>query len=125
MKCDYCGSAPELVTGAEVYPHLPKLRDKWIWRCQPCKARVGCHPGTQVPLGRLANAELREAKQAAHAAFDPVWKDGHMKRGQAYSWLAERLGIHGKDCHIGMMNEEQCRRVVELCKATKWGKQGS
>ena len=90
-----------------------------IWRCVPCKAWVGCHKGTKKPLGRLADAELRKAKIAAHAAFDWRWKHGAMSRGQAYKWLAESMGLTQEETHIGAFDLDQCRRVVELCRARK------
>ncbi|WP_448952181.1 zinc-finger-containing protein [Labrys neptuniae] len=121
--CDYCQTMSELVTGADIYQHRPDLKDKRLYRCEPCGAWVGCHPGTLKPLGRLANAELRAAKQRAHAAFDPLWKakmlrEGikqHEARGAAYLWLAAELGIPGDDCHIGMFDVATCQRVVEIC----------
>jgi hypothetical protein len=76
---------------------------------------VGCHKGTTLPLGRLANAELRKAKMDAHAAFDPMWRNGAMSRGRAYGWLAKQLGIDKKRCHIGYFSLEECRRVMEVC----------
>lgn len=95
-----------------------------IWVCAPCEAWVGCHPNG-APLGRLANKALRQAKQAAHAAFDPLVtgkmrRDGVTKnhaRGSAYKWLAGQLGIDRKDCHIGMFDEATCERVVAICSA--------
>lgn len=53
---------------------------------------------------------------AAHAAFDPIWKSGQKKRGSAYAWLCDRLGIDKKDCHIGMFDVDMCKRVVAACK---------
>lgn len=114
VLCDYCGQPAPLVTGRDVYPHRPDLGRKWFYICLPCGAWVGCHPGTTNPLGRLANAELRAAKMAAHAAFDPLWKSGRMKRGQAYGWLAGKLGIAKNECHIGMFDADRCRRVVAV-----------
>lgn len=124
--CDYCGASAERVTGREVYPHLPDLAGNVIYRCLPCGASVGCHHGTDRPLGRLANAALRRAKRDAHAAFDPLWKAKMRRdvcskkkaRGAGYAWLAEQLGIDQSRCHIGMMDEETCRRVVEVC--SRW-----
>jgi hypothetical protein len=114
--CPYCNAKAALVTGKELYPFRADLHDKKFYRCSPCQAHVGCHPGTLNPLGRLANAELRRAKMAAHEAFDPLWKSGQRKRASAYAWLAERLGIDKKDCHIGLMDIDMCRRVVEVCR---------
>jgi hypothetical protein len=123
--CAYCGVASEQVTGADIYPHRPDLAGRIIYRCTPCKAWVGCHPNTANPLGRLANAELRLAKVAAHAAFDPFWKAKALKegipkrtaRGLGYQWLAKELGIDQADCHVGMFDVFQCNRVVEICNA--------
>lgn len=127
VVCPYCDRPARLVTGADIYTHRPDLIDKKFWKCPgTCDAWVGCHPeskrdgqdGTH-PLGRLANAELRRAKQAAHAAFDPLWRSGAMKRKDAYKWLAETLGIARQNCHIGMMDVDRCRAVVAVVKAHK------
>lgn len=123
--CPYCDQPAWLVPGIVIYPRGgPALRNKQYWRCAPCDAYVGCHDGTERPLGRLANAELRQAKQEAHAAFDPLWqakmrRDGCSKgkaRGAGYKWLADQLGIERRRCHIGMLDVDQCRRVVDICR---------
>lgn len=93
------------------------------WTCTPCAAWVGCHPGTEKPLGGLANAVLRVAKQAAHAAFDPLWQQKMAREGvpkwkarhAGYRWLSDQLGIPFKETHIGLFDLAQCRRVVEVC----------
>ncbi|MBG0871435.1 hypothetical protein H0X91_15795 [Burkholderia sp. 9777_1386] len=113
--CPYCNCESRKATGTDIYPHRPDLRKKVFYQCVPCDAHVGCHPGTEKPLGRLADAELRAAKMAAHAAFDPLWKSGERSRGVAYAWLARRLGIAKNACHIGMFDLVTCRKVVDLC----------
>lgn len=122
VACDYCGKPTVPMTGQQLYPHLPRLAMKGFYVCQPCDARVGTHPGTWQPLGRLANARLRRAKQLAHAAFDPLWEvnvgPGTSKRRAreaGYVWLAEQLGLNRDDCHIGMFDIAQCEAVVRLC----------
>lgn len=124
MICPYCNNPAQLVGGDTIYPYRPDLARLRFWACLPCDARVGCHGGSTRPLGRLANAELRQAKMEAHAAFDPLWKfhtfrNGYqtMTRNAAYGWLAGQLGINRADCHIGMFDVAQCRRVVEVCQA--------
>ena len=118
-QCPYCGKQSALVHGDVIYQHRPDLNEKWFYLCYPCDAYVGCHPGTTKPLGRLANADLRKAKRAAHAAFDQLWRDNKKKRKAAYTWLAEQLGIDVNDCHIGEFDVETCRRVVEACNKTE------
>ena len=121
VVCPYCSATARKVFGSVIYPHRTDLYSKVFYLCKPCNAYVGCHPGTSNPLGRLANAELRRAKSAAHAAFDPLWRKGAMSRSAAYSWLAESLTLKAKDCHIGMFDEELCQRTVDLCIARDIG----
>ena len=86
-----------------------------LWLCNPCQAWVGCHADT-TPLGRLANKELRRLKVRAHTAFDVLWKSGHMSRGGAYAWLADRMEVTKDQCHIGLFNEAQCLLVETVCR---------
>lgn len=65
-----------------------------------------------MPLGRLANAELRALKQKAHTVFDRVWKENLTTRKSAYALLAARLGIKNSACHIGMFDLELCKRTI-------------
>lgn len=61
----------------------------------------------------LAAPETHEARQRAHAAFDPLWKGKGrvLSRAQAYKRLAEELGIARRDCHISLMDEATASRV--------------
>lgn len=130
--CPYCGLFSVLVKGDVIYPHRPDLYQLNFYQCAPCDAYVGCHKtgDWKKPLGRLANAELRQAKSAAHAAFDPVWQQRFeikrasdpaytksMARGGRYKKLAQLMGIPKSECHIGMFDVEQCKTVVALCTA--------
>lgn len=119
--CPYCGQQARLVTGNIIYPHRPDLSDKNFWHCAPCDAYVGCHHGTTVPLGRLADAKLRKAKMDAHAVFDTLWRHAPKNqrstaRKRAYAWLARELGLPPEDTHIGMMDVDTCMRVIELSR---------
>lgn len=114
VNCDYCQQPAQLVGGDRIYPHRPDLAHKRFWLCANDNAWVGCHPGTERPLGRLANTELRQAKMDAHAAFDPLWKSGRMKRKEAYAWLAKQLGV--ERIHIGESDIETCHRIRDLCR---------
>lgn len=118
VVCPYCTCPARLVAGDVVYPHRTDLHAKRLWYCGPCRAWVGVHDGTTRPLGRLANAELRRAKQRAHAAFDPLWLDSISRREarkREYAWLARELGIENPHCHIGEFDVATCYRVVEIC----------
>lgn len=115
LLCAYCQQPTKLVGGDVIYPHRPDLAEKRFYQCEPCVAYVGCHPGTEKPLGRVANAALRAAKMKAHGAFDAIWKGGGMKRGQAYAWLRTKMGLEEDACHIGMFSVEQCEEVIRHC----------
>ena len=118
--CPYDGEVSVLKDGMQVYDKY-EFKNKWFYVCPKCGARVGCHSWSKIPLGRMANAELREWKKKAHAAFDPLWarkakREGISKgksRRAGYKWLSGQLGI--PKCHIGSMDIKTCQRVVELC----------
>jgi hypothetical protein len=117
--CPYCGKESKLVTGETLYPHRKDLYSLQFYLCSQCDAYVGCHPGSNRPLGRLANKELREAKSAAHRVFDLIWKTGKMTRFNAYGWLANQLGIKRSNCHIGEFDVDKCKAVIEACGIRK------
>lgn len=117
VRCDYCNGHAKLVNGGKLYPHRPDLKRLLFWHCAACSAWVGVHRGTQRPLGRLATAQLRRLKMLAHGAFDPIWKSKLKTRSEAYSWLAEAMGLTKDETHIGLFDEDQCRKVAELANA--------
>lgn len=114
--CPYCNTKSVLVKGDKIYPYRYDLYNLNFYYCDNghSPAYVGCHKGTIKPLGRLADTELRKAKSEAHKAFDPIWRNGFMRRGDAYSWLAKVMGVSKKDCHIGMFDVDQCKKVKRL-----------
>ncbi len=116
--CPYCGQRAEFVDSIAVYRRSYGM----IYLCRPCDAYVGVHGNSDQPLGRLANAELRKYKVAAHDAFDPLWKTRRFLRSGAYAWLAKQMHIPIEKTHIGMFDVTQCKQVVALCNGkTKEG----
>ena len=124
LECPYCNAQAQLVTGAVIYPNMPALHASHYHHCAPCDAYVGCHPGSTVPLGTMADKRLRLARKNAHAVFDPIWRtrvrfEGVPRstaRQQAYEWLAEELKIEPASCHIAHMGIDDCLRVISLCE---------
>lgn len=89
------------------------------WECQMsgCDARVGVHRDSPhgAPLGTLARGALRLLRREVHEAFDPLWRDDPPRfpnRNASYGWLAGRLGVPFKRCHIGEFDEATCARVL-------------
>lgn len=113
--CDYCGKQVRFVDSSIVYGrHYGK-----IYYCPDCEAWVGVHKGTDKPLGRLANAELRKQKKIAHAVFDTLWRGKLNGRKRAYKWLAEHMGLPIEKTHIGLFDVDQCKQVIDICQKLK------
>ena len=111
-KCPYCKEDAKLIDSKEVYGRSYGM----IWLCKPCNAYVGTHKNSpdHKPLGRLANAQLRQWKRIAHYHFDPLWKSGRMSRSGAYRKLSKMLDIPKEECHIGMFDVSTCQKVVSM-----------
>lgn len=119
--CPYCDKPCKLVGALAIYDR--NYGGKY-WLCEPCKAHVGCHPGTERPLGTPAKAGLRGLRRTLHNDYlDPLWNGGGMSRKQAYKWLASAMGKHVDDCHVGWFDENECykamRLIVELSEQRK------
>lgn len=114
VYCDYCGRRAEYVDSKVIYGKSYGM----VYLCRHCDAYVGVHKGTDKPLGRLADAELRRWKRNAHDAFDPLWKYGRFRgrRNAAYQWLSERLGLPVEKTHIGMFDVGLCQKTVQICR---------
>ena len=112
--CSYCGQLTKLVQGSKIYKvHNKPYSKKYFYHCQDCDAYVGCHRGTDKPLGTIANNRLRKLRKSCHDSFDKIWKNKHLSRSKAYKWLASELNIPTKQCHIGMFDEEMCMIAIE------------
>lgn len=123
--CPYCNEPAELIDTQEIYGGKSY---GLAYICWPCDAYVGVHRGTTKPLGTLANFELRKWRNAAHAAFDPIWEERYKEyrsvdpnytksvaRRFCYQQLATLMGISPEECHIAMFDVIQCDEVIELC----------
>lgn len=119
--CTECGAMAEQVDSSVIYPHRLDLHGKPMFRCT-CGAYVGCHPGTDVPLGYPAGPQTRQLRSKVHALFDPIWeakmkRDG-VRKGKAreagYGWLAAQLGIARDDCHVSHFDAARCRKAIEV-----------
>lgn len=118
VTCPYCKNKAEKVTGADLYPRVPGIRNRVYYVCRPCDASVGTHKETGLPFGTLANAELRKWRKNAHQWFDRLWLGHNTRfsdRSEAYKWLAQQLNVSTDRCHIGMFNIKRCKQVVRIC----------
>lgn len=70
-----------------------------------------------------AKANLNKLKHEAHKHFDRIWRSEgddrrtrNWRRTRAYELLAKVMNLPRCRAHMKMMNEEQCRRVIEIFK---------
>lgn len=118
IKCPYCGSRAlrrpaSVVYGAKATD--PAAPYYVCARFPVCDAYVAAHKRTRLPMGTLANAELRRKRIQAHAALDRLWEGGLMSKKQAYLWLQAKLGLPEEETHIGRFSMFRCEQVIQLC----------
>jgi hypothetical protein len=119
--CRYCGGAVELVSNGAIYR---REYGEWpyAYLCRPCDAYVGLHPQTDIPLGTLANAELRDVRKNSKALFHKLMELRGWSRNRAYARLAEALNMPAAECHFGHFDADGCNAAsvyahAELCKS--------
>lgn len=119
-RCPYCGEQTQLIDSIKVYRESYGL----IFFCEKDAAWVGVHKGTDQSLGTLAKKGLRELRHQCHLVFDPLWQtkkeatglSTKAVRGKAYKWVSEILGIEREAAHIGYLNSEQCKKLIDECR---------
>ena len=112
--CEYCGAPVIYTSNAAIYGR--EYGNGHCYKCTKCDAYVGVHDGTDIPLGRMANSEVRALRRRAHALFDGLWESNKMKRLSAYQWLAKQLNIPVENCHFGWFGKKELERAVAVLK---------
>jgi hypothetical protein len=116
--CPHCGNEVKIV-GNEVIYGKPFGKWPWAYRCvnDACDSFVGMHPETNIPLGTLANAEIRKARKLTKELFQKLWTDGgKMTRDEAYLWMSGELKIPAAECHFGWFDVPTCRKAYAALK---------
>ncbi len=124
VTCDYCGQPASFLRSSKA---LYGKEQGPVWACLrvTCEAWAHCRNGTDEPVGRLANHELRQARRDAQTAFarlvqtKAAWAgiSRDLAHGLGYRWLAKQLDLPDQDCRIGEFDVALCRRVGEICSA--------
>jgi hypothetical protein len=114
--CHYCRARVEIVNNAEIY-NREFGEWPWAYKCtgRGCRAYVGMHQFTNIPLGSLADSATRRARAGVKEVFNALWRSGRMTREQAYKWLAGELGMKPSETHIGWMDVQTCQRALAAC----------
>jgi len=111
--CDVCCSPDvNFVTNDKVYG---RIYGEWpyCYFCSDCRAAVGCHPNTEIPLGKMAGKETRQLRKKAHEAFDKLWQTRLMSRDRAYFWLSRILQIEPENCHISWLTDAELKLTID------------
>lgn len=113
--CPYCGQPAALVDTKEIYGRSYGP----AWLCRPCDAYVGCHKGTTLPLGTLADKVTRAARISFKARFNKLWEPligtsnrSAMTRDQAYEALSAKLQLPLESCHGALFDAEMCQKGI-------------
>ena len=86
-----------------------------------CDSYVRVQRGTKIPLGTVANRELRELRAEAPRQFDKLYKHGYMSKHDAYQWLGGILSVPAKQAHIAQLSLLSCNLVIrEAKKQVNW-----
>ncbi|CAE6837527.1 hypothetical protein R69658_06575 [Paraburkholderia aspalathi] len=126
--CDYCGERAALAhCGDDTYPYRDDHGPVWI--CTACQAWIGIHARStrNVPLGRLADAPLRDAKSRLHDALEPlvagkVRRDrvnAFEARAKAIRWVAAESGFDPVPASIHALTLDQCEQALRYVEAFK------
>ncbi len=124
MRCPYCG-APVVYRSADGIYNENKTHTM-LYVCSrytECDAYVRVQPGKAIPLGTLANGDLRALRREAHHYFDRLYTSGRMTKQEAYHWLATFLQV--PQAHIGYLGEYTCKQVIRACKEMLGSKGGA
>ena len=117
IRCPYCGAKATLRPSSAVYGDAAKT-DGFLYVCDrypKCDAYVAAHRKSRLPMGTLANGDLRHKRIEAHKAFDWMWKSGLMSKRQAYKWMQAKLGLSEEQAHIAKFGEYMCGQLIDAC----------
>ena len=121
VRCPYCGAEAKLRSATVVYGDATLNKNGYVYVCDrypACDAYVAAHAGNKLPMGSLANRDLRNKRIHAHHAFDQLWKSGRMTKKEAYRWLQMQFGLPREQAHIAMFGEYMCDRLIRECTET-------
>lgn len=117
LRCPYCGSGAVYRSADGIYRENKEGIMLYVCSKYPeCDAYVRVHKGTKIPMGELADRELRNLRREAHYYFDQLYQTGIMTRDEAYRWLADQISAPMSEAHFGHMGVYYCKEVIKSSK---------
>lgn len=117
VKCPYCGAQAMLRPSSVVYGDKARSGEH-LYVCPRypvCDSYVGAHKKSLIPMGTLANGNLRNKRIRAHQSFDRLWKCDIMEKWQAYQWIQAKFGLSSEQAHIAKFSEYMCDQLMLVC----------
>lgn len=114
-RCNLCDNPVRLARNRGIYG---QDYGDWpfVYLCRGCGAYVGLHADTDLPLGTLADRDMREARKHAKNLFMSITKKKFKRnRDTAYEWLAGEIGIAKSHCHFALFTTEQAHEAARAC----------
>jgi len=125
-RCPYCGAPVRYRSADGIYRDNPDGAMLYVCERYPkCDAYVRTHTGTKIPVGSMADGQLRALRKDAHDAFNQLYLSGMMTRDDAYRWLASMLQAPASQAHIGNLGEYYCRKVIAESKLLMENRKGA
>ena len=116
MRCPYCGSPVVYRSADGIY--RDNSRGTMLYVCSrypECDSYVRVHAGTNIPVGSMANHELRTLRRTAHHYFDQLYESGYMSKQDAYQWLAHLIMAPLSEAQILQLPEfDQAKKLVSV-----------
>lgn len=115
--CSYCLGAVVAVDNDQDYHGRVFGSWSWIYACTQCRAYAEIHPYTDIPVGILSDQATRQARARAKIPFQKLFQTRLVRRKQAYTLLAMKMGIPKAQCHFGWFDVTLCRRAEQASLA--------
>ena len=118
IHCPNCGAKAALHPASFVYGN-DRGTYKYLYVCDrypACNSYVAAHRTTRLPLGSLADGDLRHKRILAHHALHSVQAQLGMNRDQSYRWLQTQMGLPGDQVHIAKCGDYRCEQIIRICE---------
>lgn len=112
LKCPECGGRLVFREKAKFGPFYGC--ERW----PDCRGAHSAH-ADGTPMGIPADQATRTRRHEAHLSFDSLRLELGWSKSQGYRWLAERMEMTPKQCHIGRFDIDQCNQVIDVCEKAR------
>lgn len=110
LTCPVCGS--------DMVRRWGSRSRGYYWRCARwplCQIKWSEDRNGNL-VGKPSDRKTRYMRCRVHAVFDQLWKQGWLSREGAYEWAAHNLGLSKEQAHIGLLDHEQCKKLLRLSR---------